>query len=235
MLLLLLSSEGPEPQLSRSITALESYIVRRMVCGLGAASYGQFFAGLVGKLKNSDLQHADETIVNYLKKQTARANIWPDDQDLLKTFQSEPLYWSMTPQRLNLILQGIEGNLHTPMSETQTVSRNLHIEHVMPQGWDQHWPLPANTEDKETSTNNRNRIIHSIGNLTLVNQRLNSALSNAPWEQKQETISKHSVLFLNKTLLENAPTIWDETAIIERGKQLHQAAIEVWPHAGSIK
>ena len=235
VLLLLLSSEGPEPQLSRSITALESYIVRRMVCGLGATSYGQFFAGLVGKLKNSDLQHADETIVNYLKKQTARANIWPDDQDLLKTFQSEPLYWSMTPQRLNLILQGIEGNLRTAMSETQTVPRNLHIEHVMPQGWDQHWPLPANTEDKETSTNNRNRIIHSIGNLTLVNQRLNSALSNAPWEQKQETISKHSLLFLNKTLLENAPTIWDETAIIERGKQLHQAAIEVWPHAGSIK
>ena len=70
---------------------------------------------------------------------------------------------------------------------------------------------------------------------TLVNQRLNSALSNAPWHEKRKTLYKHTLLFLNKDLLTNAPSSWDETTIADRGKRLHQAAVRVWPHAASIR
>ena len=172
--------------------------------------------------------------MQYLGRQTAFANQWPDDQTLLDTFVSEPLYWSLTAGRLNLILQGIEGDLRTAWAESQAVPRSLHIEHVMPQGWQtDRWPLPEN-DNEDATIARRNRLIHSIGNLTLVNQRLNSALSNAPWHQKRETLDKHTVLFLNKDLLANAPSGWDETAVADRGKRLHQAAVRVWPHAASI-
>ena len=235
VLLWLLSSEVPKSQLSKSITALESYMVRRMACGLSARAYGTLFAGLLAELQESGPENAGDVSVRYLAQQTAGANLWPDDQSLLDTFVTAPLYWSLTRGRLNLILQGIEGGMRTALSETQSVQRNLHIEHIMPQGWHLHWPLPSECEDEERTSEARDRFIHSIGNLTLVNQRLNSALSNAPWEEKQKTLSDHSVLFLNKALLNDAPHIWDETAIAERARQLHRAAVKVWPHANAMR
>ena len=233
-LLWLLSSDVPGPQFSKSISALESYLVRRMACGMSARSYGQLFVGLVAALESSGPEYAGDTVVQYLVKQDAYTNLWPDDQALLDKFLTEPLYWSLTAGRLNLILQGIEGELRTAMAETQTVPRNLTIEHVMPQGWSHYWPLQAASDNSDMAIARRNRLIHSIGNLTLVNGRLNPALSNRPWRQKKESIEHHSVLFLNKDLLENAPSDWDETSIADRGKRLHQAAVRVWPHANAL-
>ena len=234
VLLWLLSSDVPGQQLSKSITALESFMVRRLACGMSARNYGRLFVGLIEELNHSGPSVSGDTIVRYLAQQTASANLWPNDQALLDAFLTSPLYWWLTRGRLNLILQGIEGELRTAMSETQAVPSNLHIEHIMPQGWQMHWQLPDDTEDKERATSRRNNLIHSIGNLTLVHRRLNSSLSNAPWEQKRETLDRHSVLFLNKTLIENAPQVWDESAIAERATKLHQAAVKVWPHANAL-
>lgn len=234
VLLWLLSSEVPGPQFSKSITALESYLVRRMVCGMSARTYGQIFVQLLKELERSGPETAGDTVVRYLGQQEVNSSLWPDDQSLLETFATSPLYSSLTRGRLNLILQGIEGELRArSMAETQTVPGGLSIEHIMPQAWQRHWPLPGDTADEERSRS-RNRLIQSIGNLTLVTQRLNSALSNAPWEQKRETLAQHSTLFLNKILLDNAPAVWDEAAIAGRAERLHQAAVRVWPHANAI-
>ena len=145
------------------------------------------------------------------------------------------MYWSLTAGRLNIILQGIEGELRTALTESQDVPRSLNIEHVMPQSWPHHWPLPTPAENEDTAIARRNRLVHSIGNLTLVNGRLNSTLSNAPWEEKRVTLEHPTVLFLNKDLLENAPRTWDEDAIAARGRRLHQAAARVWPHANGFQ
>jgi hypothetical protein len=49
----------------------------------------------------------------------------------------------------------------------------------MPQQWEQWWPLAAG-ENIEAETR-RNRVIHTIGNLTLLKEKLNQKLSNSPW------------------------------------------------------
>ena len=63
------------------------------------------------------------------------------------------------------------------------------------------------------------------------------------WEDVRETaedwlegrtLPHFTVLSLNRELLDNAPDIWDETAIAERAHRLCQAAIKVWPHADGI-
>ena len=230
----LFSSDVPPAQLSKTMTALESYIIRRMICGMGARSYGQFFASLAAELDKQSTENAGTAAVGYLAQQTAYATLWPSDQDLLGKFLSEPLYKLVSAGRLNLVLQGIEGDMRSDMAETQEVPRRLSIEHIMPQEWQENWPLPEGKQDDPTAAEQRDRVIHTIGNLTLVNQRLNVNLSNQPWEQKKETLSAHSVLFLNKNLLDNAPSVWDEEAIEERSRRLYQHAIRVWPHAGSM-
>ena len=63
-------------------------------------------------------------------------------------------------------------------------------------------------------------MIHTIGNLTLVNYRLNPTLSNEPWDSKRKTLADHSVLFLNKRLVNKGPSAWDEAAIEKRAKWL---------------
>ena len=78
---------------------------------------------------------------------------------------------------------------------------NLTIEHLMPVGWrNEEWPLPEGV-DADAATYERNTLIHSIGNLTLATQKLNSSMSNAPWNSKRDELQEHSVLLLNNELL----------------------------------
>ena len=324
VLLSLFASDVPQAQREKGLRAVESYLVRRMVCGMSTRNYGKLFIGLLGELVQSADAEAGDTIVRYLRSQRAHANVWPDDRMLENAFLTAPLYWSLTRGRLRLVLEGIEAKLRTEMAETADAPRNLTIEHVMPQSWRQFWPLPADVEEpgappvakpavtttktgrppyipadswgsfkkavangnpdvisKRLRTLNnhrrrynkpdltleealaystppkppvaepggdsqpappvakdnvdRDRIIQSIGNLTLVNERLNTILSNGPWESKRKGLGEHSVLFLNKDLLDKAPATWDEAAIADRARRLCQAAIKVWPHADGIQ
>lgn len=75
----------------------------------------------------------------------------------------------------------------------------------------------------------RERVLHSLGNLTLVNGKLNPALSNAAWPTKQRLLSEHAVLHLNKELFNGySDREWDEGTIRERGAVLAGRARSVW-------
>ena len=139
----------------------------------------------------------------------------------------------LTRGRLRLVLEGIEERIReSSMAEQISVPRNMTIEHVMPRSWGAGWPLPEGLMDheREERRSNRNRVIHTIGNLTLTTRRLNSALSNAPWEQKRQTLAMHSILRLNHRLLaESNGKDWDEDFIQARSKRMAKLVAEVWP------
>lgn len=70
----------------------------------------------------------------------------------------------------------------------------------MPQSWSGQWPLPTGNEPLRAELD-RNRLIHTIGNLTLATSSLNSTMSNHSWEDKREHLAENSVLHLNKRIL----------------------------------
>ena len=234
VLLWMLTSDVPQQQIDKAISAIESYLVRRMVCGMNNRSYGQVFMGLLIRLHESGAEQAGDVTVEYLKSRVDLSNLWPDDRRLEDAFVGRPLYRLLTQGRLRIVLEGIEEELRTYNVELPNAPRNLTIEHVMPQAWRENWQLPDDVEDREQAAHQRDDVVHRIGNLTLVTKRLNSTLSNAPWHEKRKTLGEHSVLFLNKTLLDDAPDVWDEAAIETRAKQLCAAAAKVWPHADGI-
>ena len=234
LVLWLLSSGVPQATLSNCVQAVESFLVRRVVCGYSARSYGKLFVGLLAKLTASSVEVADRVVVSYLGEQTTQAGRWPDDRELRDRFVTAPLYQWLTQRALRMVLTGIEEHLRTPKAESPVVPKDLHIEHVMPQAWLEHWPLPALGDGGEAIAN-RNRVIHTIGNLTLVNGRLNPALSNGAWSEKRRALAEHSVMFLNKRLVNDGPEVWDEHAIEDRARWLHERAAEVWPHADSLQ
>ena len=127
-----------------------------------------------------------------------------------------PIYQLLTRGRLRLILEGIEAQVRSTMSEPEDVAKGLTIEHIMPQSWEDHWPLPEGV-DEEEARRERNRLVQTIGNLTLVTGRLNSSLSNAPWESKRDALLEHSNLTLNSELMNKSQ--WDEETIKSRSRR----------------
>ena len=232
LLLRLLSTSVPEAALEKCLKALESFLVRRVVCGYGAKGYGELFVSLITRLAAAPDDNADRVVISFLADQTAQATIWPGDAELRERFLTAPLYQWLTRGRLRMVLTGIEEQLRTVKSETQEASPNLQIEHIMPQAWSTNWPLASDHDADDTAR--RDRAIHTIGNLTLVNGRLNPSLSNAPWDTKRKAFADHSVLFLNKRLMNDGPQCWDENAVEDRARWLHNQAIKMWPHHADI-
>ncbi len=230
VLLWLLSSNIPDGQLEKSIGALESHMVRRTIMLHRTAGLNRTYIELIGVLQESDPQTAGDTITRFLLRKDSNVASWPTDAELEFAFVNHNVYRGLTRGRLRLVLEGIEQGLRTAMAEEQNVPRNLTIEHLMPQSWRENYPLADGIDEDE-----REGMIHTIGNLTLVNRPLNSAMSNAPWIGKREELKKHSTLFLNKELVDDTRRMtWDEVAIEERARRLCKAAIKVWPYADAF-
>lgn len=131
-----------------------------------------------------------------------------------------------------MVLEAIEMNLRTNKTEPLGKTDKLTVEHIMPQGWEANWPRPMTTGIRnEDEIESRNQYIKTIGNLTLITGKLNSDVSNGTWFEKREKLYKHSSLFLNKILLDDAPEVWDEHSIAERSRYLSEKILQIWPSA----
>lgn len=216
----------------QAIHAIESFLVRRMMCRLTTKDYNRLFLELMSRLRDCEPGAASETVVTYLATQSAESRRWPTDQEFEGAILSLPLYRLLTRGRLRMVLEGIEECLRGDLAEEANVVRgSLTIEHILPRSWKEHWPLEDASLGDQGELE-RERLLHSLGNLTLVNSRLNPKLSNAPWVRKRETLAQHTVLHLNRELLDSyRDTEWTEMTIRERGAALAQIAKMIWPAA----
>lgn len=224
-------AEIGEPGFLRALGAIESYLLRRMVCRMTTKDYNRLFLELLANVQNAAPEATADVAADFLSRQTADSRVWPTDSQIEEAFLSLPLYQLLTRGRLRLVLEGIEDALRSPKAEEGHAPKGLTIEHIMPQGWRQHWPLPDNSDPE--AARNRHRLVQTVGNLTLVNKKLNPDLSNREWALKRGGLSKHSVLHLNKQLLEAFPETWDEACIRTRAIDLAARAIKIWPRPGS--
>lgn len=211
----------------RCLTALESFLVRRMICRITTKDYNRLFVEMLSRVQAAR-SNADDVFVGYLASQGADARRWPDDRELTRAFTELPLYRLLTRGRLRMILAALEESLRGPYAESRHVQPDtLTIEHIMPRSWEKHWPLgPAADPDERSS------LVHTIGNLTLLTGQLNTAQSNAGWDTKRIAIGAHSVLYLNKRLLDTYGNgDWDEARIRDRCRTLAAQASTIWPSA----
>ena len=211
----------------RAFRALESFMVRRMICRQTTKDYNRLTLELAVRLENDDLERADAVVSGFLMEQKAEARKWLNDQELKHSLELSPVYRLLTKGRLRLVLEGIEEQLRrSPKAEQPDVPQKLTIEHLMPQGWEEKWLLPTDT-DEASAKFHRNIIIHTIGNLTLVNKKLNSSMSNDSWEEKREELKNHSTLLLNGELISKSH--WNEESIRNRSQKMADLISKCWP------
>lgn len=99
----------------------------------------------------------------------------------------------------------------------------VNIEHVLPQEPQEHWGLTK----KDVAS-----YVNSIGNLTLLDQRLNSRGGNKPFEIKSEVLSESQIKMNEQLVTEMAKAnVWTKDLILSRGERLADYA---WEHVWHI-
>lgn len=220
----------PDEQLTRAVESLESWLVRRTLIGATSKSYSQLAAEIVRHLRPQDRSQYGTLLQKYLAAQTGPGRYWPDNSEVRDRLHSLLAYKRVRRPRLRMVLEAIEDHFRgwkgTEASfGGQRVPRGSYaIEHVMPRAWQTNWELPESISELQ-----RDRIVHTLGNLTLLTGKLNSKVSNGSWTTKRPALEKHDVLFLNRTLLKEAPDEWDERRINRRTSTMVETVLKIWP------
>jgi transposase len=217
----------PAEQAEIGLAALESWLVRRMVCRMTTKDYNSLYVELLNQLGQSDAATRGSAVQEFLLGQTAESRVWPTDEAVRAAFVELPLYRLLTRGRLRMVLEALEDELRGTKTEEPVVRGRLTIEHVLPQGWREHWLLPGPDDAHEVEAEARNLMVHTIGNLTLLTRSLNSGISNGPWIDKRKGIEDYGVLRLSAPL--KVAEQWDEASIAQRSADLAAVACRVWP------
>ena len=203
---------------------LESFLIRRLVCGRSTKNYNRLFPQLLRDFETKPPTRA--AFRELLLAGTGEAVDWPGDDAFQKAWLSVEAYQDLKPARVDMILRAINGAMTTAATEAITIHGPLTVEHVIPQEWHAHWPLPTDIPLEE-GEEKREAAIHKFGNLTLLTQSLNSSVSNGPSAQKLPEIALNSALCLN-SYFQNRTT-WTEKEVDDRGTTLFEVAKKVWP------
>lgn len=223
----------PTAQRDRAIAALESWLIRRTLVREKSHGQNRFLIDLLEQIAQQPRDLVGERLEALLAEQTADTAYWPDDEAVRRSLTDLQAYRRISRGRLRMILEAIEDHLRHVSGgkgEQPVVRAECTIEHIMPQQWGQHWPLPEDITALE-----RDDLIHTLGNLTLVNGRLNASMSNAPWtgpEGKRHELFQYSSIKLTADAIARADESggqWSEELIEARTEDLITAILAVWP------
>jgi Protein of unknown function DUF262/Protein of unknown function (DUF1524)/Restriction Enzyme Adenine Methylase Associated len=224
----------PQKQIDTALEVMESWLARRMLIRATAKSYNKIMAEVVSVIRNAPAEQVGQTLKEYFSSQRSEVAYWPDDDEVRRELETMPVYRKLSRARVRMVLESIEdhwrGWIPGQVSAAgMRIRRGSYaIEHVMPQAWIKHWPLPAGGSESE-----RDARIHRLGNLTLLTKKLNSAVSNGPWlgdGGKAAHLQEKDVVLLNSKLLKAyASKQWDEAGIDSRTGQTIDAILAIWP------
>lgn len=226
----------------RLMRVVDSFLIRRFVCGLTTKDYNKLFSSLVAKVRE-DPTRADQVVLREFAEQTSVARSWPGDEQFQPSLAG-PLYQTIRG-RVRILLEAVEDELRDGgRSEQLLVLTNdpkckgaLTVEHLMPQKWRTNWPEPPGGVEAAVL---RDELLHTLGNLTLLNDKLNPEVGNGNWAKKHEKLAQHTVMLLTigsvlhappGAVAENWALDWDESRIRARGEYLVSLCLRIWPRS----
>jgi hypothetical protein len=222
-------------------TILESYLLRRAVCGLTTKNYNRIFLTLTRALRRDGV--TPERLAAMLLEQTGDSAEWPTDDEFKEAWQTRYAYQTLNNPKIAYILKRMSDTYLDAKMETVTIEGPLTVEHILPQRWLDHWPLPDGSrgmsttelweapadEPRAVASRRRNAALQTFGNLTILTKSLNSAVSNSSWMNKKPELLKRSLLPINQDL--HYVLVWDERAIALRADELFERAKKIWPRS----
>ena len=206
------------------LALLESYLVRRQICGWSTKNYNRQFIGWIAELKQ--LENLGEVDLRSVIENNDRgATHMPTDEEVRKGFHQNYMYNRNAREILFLIaLAQLKANSRQDVSKSLLGVRSYSVEHIMPKKWQEYWKESGMTEeDKATRTWKLKR----LGNLTLITGTMNSSIRHKAWKTKRKELKNHSDLPITKDYLELDE--WNEATMASRADDLAEIAVEIWP------
>jgi uncharacterized protein with ParB-like and HNH nuclease domain len=239
LLLFLLEENLNESAWQEISTTLESYFLRRAVCGWSTKNYNKIFLSLTRRMRKDGA--SPQTLRKALSGQFGESAAWPTDDQFETEWMTAHAYNRLNNPKMVYVLRRLSSSYLNSKHERLTIDQSVTVEHLLPQQWIEHWPLPSGAEglkgadlwaenaDPElvAATRRRNAALQTFGNLTILTQALNSSVRNSAWSTKKPEIMKSSLLPINQIL--HAHESWDEETIEVRGKELFHRAKQIWP------
>ncbi len=207
-------NEITKEELNQCLRNIESFVVRRMVCGVPTNQLKRIFLQEAkGFIAMNTLAWLRDTLSS-----GSAGRRWPRDEEFRQAWLHDNVY--SVPRRCKLILDALEksyGHKEPAVLDAAT------IEHVMPQTLTKEWRtmLVADGGDPDTV---QALLGDTIGNLTIT--AYNPELSNLEFNYKKE-IYASSHYSLNGWFADCQ--VWSAKQIEERAAGLWERAREVWP------
>lgn len=233
LLMAILDPDRPDPVpqevVEQVVSDLESWLVRRMLVRVTNKNYNRTMADLIALAHVTPATELSSKIRGFLERQRSDSTYWPDDAMVRSAIMRTPMYKRFSRGRLRMVLESIEDYLRgygtgkQGLTGVRTPRGMYTIEHLMPQSWEANWSAPADGDVQL-----RMERIHTLGNLTLVTQALNSKVSNSAWETKSQELNRHGVVLLNSRLGEFVQSSWTDDAIDRRTQSLIDVILAIW-------
>jgi uncharacterized protein with ParB-like and HNH nuclease domain len=193
-----------------ALLALESFYVRRLVCGVPTNALNKIMLETCSNLPEANL-------LAYLKDKLGNGSggrRWPSDAEFTEALIERPLYPRRRLARYMLIALE-ESFEHKEAVSTSTAT----IEHIMPQTLSAAWKTSLGADHAAV----HEKWLDTLGNLTLTGY--NSELGNEPFDAKKAQL-KNTHFELSRGLLEKPS--WGAEEIRTRGQSLASAAVTRW-------
>lgn len=207
---------------------LYAYLVRRAVCGLTNKNLNKLFGAVAQQFHLTGPFY--DSLVAFFQTRSGESSRFPTNAEFRKAVLNNPVYVWAQGDRTKDILWELELASRSKFSEKSARPLGLWTEHVLPRMWNDDWPLPDGTSVDRMSDDprvqNRDGLVHTLGNLTLLTDVLNMSAGNGSFAEKREKYEEHTTLFMNKWFLKR--TSWNEDDIVERGEHLSQLALKRW-------
>ena len=174
---------------------------------------------VIAQLENSRLENIVYRIAREIR--TGRAiesmchelrEFLPDDERFTTAFETASIRRVASAR---YILKKLEHDRRTTEELEIAIPSRVHVEHIYPR-------TPRTGERFE----NHDRVVHRLGNLTLLSKRLNTAIRNLPFADKVPSY-RQSELQLTQEL--DNYVEWSDEQITHRQELLAQRAAELWP------
>ena len=180
-------------------------------------------------LNNQRIPNAKELFLE-LKKQTDTLNKLPEYGELF--FGEEIRYWFWRLdfyiwQHRYELFETEEDAAYLDIVENYVFIRNRSIEHIAPQ----HPKTESKLQWSESEDDKK--LLNSFGNLVMISQGLNSALSNESYEVKTAHVQSYyngaksgSIESLKLLLVHQNYSKWDREAIKEHGENMYELLVK---------
>lgn len=196
------------------LDAIESFLVRRAICGIEPTGLHAVFKGLwqdliAGSVENISLSVTPENLKEKIRSKPTIS--WPNNDEFRQHIEHGDLYnRKIVGFALREYELGLEGE--SPMDLHQA-------EHIAPQTATAYW--------KNNIPENYDKIIHTWGNLLPLTAVMNPSTGQADFSAKRSAYEKS--IFASAREVAKA-TAWDTQAIRMRSREIADWAVDRWAY-----